>query len=290
MEVEINGKPCTNCKIFKPYSEFYKNKNSKDTFDYRCKVCKSAAKRDYVARNRELIREKDRQYRIENADKEKERRHKYRVENLEIIHQKGKVYRELNKEKISARGKSRYESDKEKVKQINENWKSKNKERISQKGKERYNKKRDEILGKGKIYRKEHLVERREYMKLLRQRPEHRIKQNLRCRLRGALNGKPKATTTMKLVGCTPEFLKEFLEKQFTDGMSWENYGKWHIDHIIPCGLYDLSDPEQQKICFHYTNLRPLWAEENQRKNKYLDITDLLYGDVLINIFGADEH
>jgi len=71
----------------------------------------------------------------------------------------------------------------------------------------------------------------------------------------------------MELVGCSVEFLIKYLESKFTDGMSWENRGKergkWHIDHIRPCNTFDLTDENEQKRCFHYTNLRPLWAEDN---------------------------
>jgi hypothetical protein len=56
------------------------------------------------------------------------------------------------------------------------------------------------------------------------------------------------------------------MESLFLEGMSWDNYGKWHIDHIRPCSSFDLSDTEQQKICFNYKNLQPLWAEDNLRK------------------------
>jgi len=70
----------------------------------------------------------------------------------------------------------------------------------------------------------------------------------------------------LDLLGCTVEELRAHLEKQFKRGMSWSNYGRWHIDHIRPCASFDLTDPEQQRICFHYSNLQPLWAEENMRK------------------------
>ena len=57
-----------------------------------------------------------------------------------------------------------------------------------------------------------------------------------------------------------------YLQGKFKEGMHWNNLGKWHIDHIRPCASFDLTDPEQQKQCFHYTNLQPLWAAENIRK------------------------
>ncbi|NBQ17559.1 hypothetical protein EBU24_04530 [bacterium] len=81
-------------------------------------------------------------------------------------------------------------------------------------------------------------------------------------------NGIGKSKHTMELLGCSIEELKIYLEKQFVKGMCWNNYGKkgWHIDHILPCASFDLTDPEQQKICFHYTNLQPLWAKDNYKK------------------------
>ena len=75
----------------------------------------------------------------------------------------------------------------------------------------------------------------------------------------------------MELIGCSVEELKQHLESQFRDGMSWENYGTtWHIDHIIPCTAFDMTDEEQQRTCFNYKNLQPLLAEENLLKNDLL--------------------
>jgi hypothetical protein len=81
-----------------------------------------------------------------------------------------------------------------------------------------------------------------------------------------------KKNRTIEYLGISiPEFRKH-MEKQFyinpktNEMMNWENVGKWHIDHIIPCASYNLTDIKAQKKCFHYTNLRPLWAEENLKK------------------------
>ncbi len=81
-----------------------------------------------------------------------------------------------------------------------------------------------------------------------------------------------KSGHTIDLLGCSIEFLKKRFESMFTEGMTWENYGKWHIDHIIPCSIFDLTKPEAQAFCFHYTNLQPLWAKDNLKKHKNIDI------------------
>lgn len=97
--------------------------------------------------------------------------------------------------------------------------------------------------------------------------PYYRMVRRLRFRLRDCLRGTTfKTATTMKLVGCSRDVLIRHIETQFLDGMSWDNIAEWHIDHIKPCCQFDLSDPDQQKECFHYTNLQPLWAKDNLSK------------------------
>jgi hypothetical protein len=74
------------------------------------------------------------------------------------------------------------------------------------------------------------------------------------------------------LVGCTRKELIGHIERRFKPGMTWENHGTnvWHIDHIKPCISFDLLDPHQQRLCFHYSNLRPMWAKENRAKSDKL--------------------
>ena len=101
--------------------------------------------------------------------------------------------------------------------------------------------------------------------------PHTKIRDNLSLRMRLALKEQnlTKRNTTADLVGCSIPFLKEYLEKKFKKGMTWKNQGRfgWHIDHIVPCSKFDLSDPDQQKKCFNYKNLQPLWAKENILKS-----------------------
>jgi hypothetical protein len=95
---------------------------------------------------------------------------------------------------------------------------------------------------------------------------DYRIQAALRARVTKFLTGENKSASTTELIGCDIQTLRAHLECQFTDGMSWENYGDWHIDHIQAISFFDLTDPEQQKLCFNYRNLQPLWAFDNLSK------------------------
>lgn len=91
------------------------------------------------------------------------------------------------------------------------------------------------------------------------------IKERLRKRMWAALKGKLKCDKTINLLGCNMSQLHSYLESKFQTGMNWNNYGAngWHIDHIIPCSSFNLLEPSEQKKCFHYTNLQPLWWRDN---------------------------
>jgi len=93
------------------------------------------------------------------------------------------------------------------------------------------------------------------------------LRGRLRTRLTKALKGVNKSKKTMELLGVPHmDFFKTWIECKFKEGMTWENRHLWHIDHIIPCSSFDLTKPEEQAKCFHYTNLQPLWASENLSK------------------------
>jgi hypothetical protein len=100
--------------------------------------------------------------------------------------------------------------------------------------------------------------------------PEYRLICSMRTRIRTALNraGTARADDTMDLIGCSSNFLRRHMEVLWEPGMSWGNYGfnGWHIDHIKPCCLFDLSNEEDQRQCFHWTNLQPLWWQDNLSK------------------------
>ena len=100
--------------------------------------------------------------------------------------------------------------------------------------------------------------------------PCFRILHSLRGRLLQSLKNNVKKKHTIEFIGCSTKELKTYLESKFRNDMSWDNYGRkgWHIDHIKPCINFNLSDGEEQKTCFHYTNMQPLWATDNLHKWK----------------------
>lgn len=145
------------------------------------------------------------------------------------------------KECFSAHRKKKYVTDKEQIKERNTTWKKNNAE---------YQKK----------YIREYVATRSAYDS------QFRLACNLRSRLRIALkNGNfSKKDTLKEYLGCSLDQLKLYLESKFAQGMSWNNYGKWHIDHIVPFASAK-NNEELIKLC-HYSNLQPLWAYDNLSK------------------------
>lgn len=92
------------------------------------------------------------------------------------------------------------------------------------------------------------------------------------CRLRAVVYSALKRASGKRhvkaeiLLGCSINHCRSYLESKFSSGMGWHNMGKWHIDHIIPCASFNLTDAKHQRICFHFTNLQPLWAQDNIKK------------------------
>jgi hypothetical protein len=158
----------------------------------------------------------------------------------------------------------------------NKEWSEKNKEVDRLRKQTHYELNRDKHIQRSKDYRKKNVDKVNLWVKLYRGR---RMKDDnvfkmsfiVRGRIRNfiKLSGGIKKDTTFNLIGCSPQELVRHLEHQFIDGMSWENHGEWHIDHIIPLSSAKTED-DLKKLC-HHTNLQPLWAEDNLKKsNKIL--------------------
>jgi hypothetical protein len=94
----------------------------------------------------------------------------------------------------------------------------------------------------------------------------------VRSRIWQALKkGFTKSASTIELVGCSMLDFRNHIERQFQDGMSWDNVGLWEIDHITPLSAFDMNDPVQQRLAFRYTNCRPLWKNLNRQKSDKIE-------------------
>lgn len=297
----METKVCTKCGEEKDVSFFPKRQRrcKACTKIYLAEYCKNNVERiknrvkEYYEENKEYISKNIKKYTEENKEKIQERNKKWREDNKEKINKQRKEYRDNNKELISKQKKKYAENNKDLIKERSKRYAEENKEEIKKRSKEQYKKDiekhREQNKVRNKRYReknKANIKERtkkwvennrenlRETAKLMRIRRKDdisfRITGCLRARIRVAIKkGKGyKSEKTQELLGCDFETVKKHLEEQFKEGMSWENHGKngWHIDHIIPCASFDLTDPEEQRKCFHYTNLQPLWAKDNLEK------------------------
>lgn len=186
-----------------------------------------------------------------------------------------------NREKNLLYAKEYREKNKGKAKIDNRKWYLKNKKRRKEYSqsddRKAYQQKYRKTDARKKSLKKyNNSPERKEKMRLYvlnRRRTDisFRIKNNLSRRLSHAIEAKrtTKTSRAIHYVGCTITELMAHLEKLFAPGMNWSNYGKWHIDHIKPCALFDHTDDEQIKTCWHFTNLQPLWAVDNIKKNSF---------------------
>lgn len=119
-----------------------------------------------------------------------------------------------------------------------------------------------------RTYRQKHPEKLREKYRKQGQKLQRKIKDRLRARITSALSctNYKKTDKTINYLGCSISYLKQWLEYQFTNEMSWNNYHTWHIDHVIPCDSFDLSNEEEQYKCFNWSNLRPCFIKENLTK------------------------
>ena len=116
---------------------------------------------------------------------------------------------------------------------------------------------------KVKAYTRTCALNRRDKIKIENRNPKRRLISSLRKRMKQFMFQRMSRSDGF---ACSPIELRAHIERQFKVGMTWGNYGKWHVDHIVPCSAFDLTNPEHIKTCFHFNNLRPLWAKDNMEK------------------------
>jgi hypothetical protein len=224
---------------------------------------KRAYHKAWCEANKDKIEAKQKAYRESNKDKikaylkaNKDKRKAYRESNKD----KMKAYRESNKDKIAAQRKSYYitNNDKLKVKRKTQlkAYREANKDKLKSYQKAYYEANRAHIYAYLTNRRKEDAM--------------YKLKCTLRSHSSRAFKriGQSKPTKTQHLLGCSWEEAKTRIESLFTEGMSWDNYGKWHIDHIIP--IASATTLEEAKALNHISNLQPLWAFDNFSKGSKL--------------------
>jgi transposase-like protein len=246
-------KTCAGCHETKDYSEFHRNAGKKDGYATRCKSCR----KQYSIENREAIRAYKKAYRDENRESIREAKKQYYIEHRDSILEGRKQYYNENHDSIIESKKQYYNENHDSILESKREYYVENRESILQGRKQYYIENREPIIARITQYT----------LDRLKRDMNFKIRYNLRNRVYNALHGTLKSDTTMKLLGCTIPLLHEWMEFQFYDGMDWDNYGEyWHIDHVMPCSSFDLTDPEQQKECFQWSNLRPKHVKERQTR------------------------
>ncbi len=168
-----------------------------------------------------------------------------KLRNKETVKEGRKIYYEQNKEKIAEYYKENYKKNKAIYLNNNRKWRNENKDIINEQARIRC------------------LTDE-----------NYRLRKNLRSRIHDCIK---KNKPTMEYVGCDLNFLKLWFESLFTEEMTFENYGSyWHIDHVIPCSKFDLSNNDNINNCFRWTNLQPLESSKNLSKSNNIDSNEVI--------------
>jgi len=258
-------KECTQCFVVKPLEKFPKRKSSHDGVSSWCSECKNRQVREYSrkAPERRLL-----------APNQKtcSKCHELKViHDFPITCSSKDGYKSYCKECLSKANAEKYLTEKEKVAEKGRIYRVEKAEHISRMRKKRYRENIEKHREQKRNDYEKHKEKRiAEAVKYRRERyasdPVFNIEVRCRARILGAFrnNGFTKRSSTGDLVGCSFEFLKNYLEERFLPGMTWDNRSEWHIDHIIP--VASAKNEEEVVKLFHYTNLQPLWAKDNHKK------------------------
>ena len=262
-------KICCSCGCRKVFDEFHKNKNTSDGFSCRCKKCtKEYMKQKYLEHHPPKIKVKVRDgYKIcTRCNMEKEFNEFYRNKNTsDKCHSRCKkciseVHNERMNNDVEYRDKVRFCGKATYERMMGDPVRSEKKKIVRR------------IFSR----KPQQIKKRREYQRELRKDPMVRLNRNISRGINyGLRRGNKAGQHWEKLVGFTLADLKRHLEKQFKDGMTWENYGRggWEVDHISPSSIFNFSKVEHPDFrrCWSLDNLQPLWASENLSKGAKLD-------------------
>ena len=225
-------KLCTRCKKTKPQDQFYKRVASADGLCYQCKSCH----RERNKANRDELLAYQKHYYQEHREETLNRQREYmkNKDNQERKKITQKAWVQENRAKVNAKSAKWIKKHPERFKEVLERSREKNRERRNTE----YN------------YRMKHDL-------------DFKIPHLLRSRIRMAVKKEYKAGSAVRDLGCSIEKFKEYIANQFQPGMTWDNWGEWHLDHIQPLNSFDLTNRSQILKACHFSNMQPLWANDN---------------------------
>lgn len=230
--LSVSTRRCVRCGVTKPEdsAHFYRRKQNSDGMDKTCAECRKETVRR--SRQKPEVQANLREWCERNADRIKEKERAYREKNRDLLRKKNQARRDANPD-LFRRYNARYRlKNPDAARQNARKWRS------SEKG------------------------------KAWRQKARNRIRINVNSRIWATLKGKDRGTGVFRQLGYTLSDLCQHLERQFAKGMTWANYGRWHVDHIVPHKSFnysDVTDPEF-RAAWALTNLRPVWASQNLKK------------------------
>lgn len=236
----VELKRCGKCETYRNLTEFNYAKKTWDNLRTTCKPCLNKA--------RESNKSKKTEY--------------------------NKEYWSRTKEKQSERKKEWYQNNKEHVLLYNKEYNDTHKDQIREHQKGYRIANLDKIKARHAEWRRRDYADMRENPDRANEFARYKVKTNTGRRIREILE-QTKSKRCIEYVGCELNFFMMHLEEQFTEGMTWDNYGEWHLDHVIPCVAFDMLDDVQVAACFSWRNYQPLWERDNIVKKDSYNIDEL---------------
>ena len=259
---------CTKCGEEKPATTEYFHRHQHSTLHTRCKICRNKHAQKYRKENHEKLLAGKKKWRENNPEKSRASSKKWYEENREKSLARVIKWRAANPERWHASQKKYRKENHEKLLAGQKKWREAHPDRV----KAWYEDNREKVSARMKKWRAENPHYTRDRK---RNDPTYRLHCNLQNGLWRCLSGKQKKSHTLEYVGMDKPELWEYLESKFTDGMTRENYGEWHVDHIRPLCSFDFDQfkegSEEYENMIHeawrHTNLQPLWAKDNMSKS-----------------------
>lgn len=248
--IKVSNKKCNSCNITKEISFFHKYSYSKDDYSSICKSCVSIQGKNFYKKEKEAVKEKMRMYRENNRELIRARERQKRIDNGDEIRRKDREYRAKNRQKH---------------RDLNKRWRDNNKEKLKILKKEYATNNRDVINKWVSDYKKENPLFK------LGVQTRSLIATKFSILSKGL---KVKSKKSEEILGCTMEEFKNHIEKQFTNWMSWDNYGNcetndydcsWHLDHIVPVSY--AKNEKEFYMLNHWSNFQPKCGKKNLEKN-----------------------